>query len=268
MNILFSKKNLVFLLVFAPTLFGATATTSGLITNSSAASTSANTAQSSLIVAGSSLSPVIMPSVSTAPNSTTSTVATIPVAASTSASTPITTPLASVNSATPSSVTQSAVPALTPISAGSTSSNNVQALKPENNQLNSSLSSGPITENVLPKSPFTPDLSSSTVQINKNAPVITIKVGDSFIINGPKGSKIHPTTDDLNKKIKTDKEAHSKNQKVYFNPVTAINSVVSNNDETLTVTGVRACTQEESPYPVIIQKDLKYTTVARIRVIE
>ena len=48
----------------------------------------------------------------------------------------------------------------------------------------------------------------------------------------------------------------------------AISSVISNNNMTITITGVRACTADESPYPIIIENNSKYTTIARIRVVE
>ncbi len=268
MNILFSKKKLIVLVVFAPNLFGATSlNTSGLITNTSSGLNSTSPAQSSLIVAGSSTSSVITPALAQPSLALVSTSSAQPVTNSS------TTAINSLNLTTTAQPNQSI--SLTPQSVSmptsTTSSTPVlQPLKSESNQSNAALlsSSNGSNENILPKSPFTPDLTSLTVQINKNAPVVTIKVGDSFIINGPKGSKIHPTIDDLNKKIKSEKEAHAKNPNVSYNPTTAINSVISNDDQTITITGVRACTQDESPYPIIIQKDLKYTTVARIRVIE
>ena len=70
-------------------------------------------------------------------------------------------------------------------------------------------SSSTSSDTTLPTSPYTPDITTQTTQINNNAPVITLKIGGTFIFNGPNGSIMHPTPNDLSTKLQHDKKNNS-----------------------------------------------------------
>ncbi len=119
-------------------------------------------------------------------------------------------------------------------------------------------SSNTSTSNVL-----NADLKSK--EINNNAPVFTIKVGESYTFNGPAGTEIFPKQSDLDRKKKKDKLDS-----------TAILVEISNNRTTLTATGVRESTPMEEPYPILIKKEIHgndkkhedFITIARVRVVK
>ena len=106
-------------------------------------------------------------------------------------------------------------------------------------------------------SPFIANLNSN--QINLNAPVVTIKVGQSFIFNPPIMGQFNfiPQSTDLNTKQKAENTA-----------TTAIASEPVAGTSGIQVKGLRESTSNELPYPIIVIDihTKQATTIARVRV--
>ena len=98
-------------------------------------------------------------------------------------------------------------------------------------------------------------------QINNNAPVLTLKVGQSYTFEGAQGSEIIP------------REEHLKKRSALIKSPTAIKTEPSKNNQELKVTAARESISKEDPYPILYKKtssisDNNAITIAKIRVVK
>lgn len=236
--------------------------TTGIITASKPTTTGSTT--SGLIVGNTTTTPV-----TTAATVTAVTTPTVPTATPTTTSNTIvsstttpTTPPAVATTTTPVTSTDTIVSTTTATPSPASTTPSITAGIISNN---SSGTTSTVTPTAIPSTTTAAveekknslDANLDSKEINKNAPVITIKVGETYTFNAPESTKILPTQEMLDKKKTT--------EKLYS---TVINATSSNNDKTLVINAERYSTPNEEPYPIIVKKDDKYTTIARVRVIQ
>lgn len=188
------------------------------------------------------------------PTTTSTVLTTTPVVSTSSTST--TSTISSTPSTTSSSLTAGIIsntPTTSSISTTSTPSTTIST--PLTTSSSSTVSSTALTIQEEKKNVLEADLSSK--EINKNAPVISIKVAEDYTFNGPDGSEIFPDQEMLDKKKSVEKLDS-----------TVMSAISSNNKQKLVITGVRESRPDEEPYPIIVKKNGVYTTIARVRVVQ
>jgi hypothetical protein len=248
-----------------------TAPVSSLITNSSASSQPANTTSALIMQAPMPVTPsAVVAATSVVPMPATPVVTPTPIIPT--PVTPIATPAPVVETPKPLEMPAPAIPLVTQTPV-------VETQKPMEMPTPNKSSTGPISmptstlsEVIDTQVPATITSNNHVLkinleeltkaqQINNNAPVLTLKVGQSYTFEGAQGSEIIP------------REEHLKKRSALIKSPTAIKTEPSKKNQELKVTAARESISKEDPYPILYKKtssisDNNAITIAKIRVVK